>query len=96
MISPPKEKLQLVFHKEVSYRAYTIIHINDIVKIFNHADDMTVYFTDSSNDALFCSANNDFYKMQNWCFNNRLTINGNKTHYTLFSNRTKDILPNLK
>lgn len=79
-----------------------ITYIYDIVKIFNHANailfanDMTLYVTGSSNDALFGSAKDDLEKLYNRCLSNRPTIKSNKTHYMLFSNRTDDILPKLK
>ena len=70
-----------------------LIYINDIVKVFDcaksilFADDMTLYFTGSHNDTLFHLANQDLNKLHNWCLSNRLTINNDKTHFILFSNK---------
>ena len=79
-----------------------LIYINDIVNVFDcaksilFADGMTLYFTGSHNDTQFHLANQDLDKLHNWCLSNRITINNDKTHFMLFSNKNTTVLPVLK
>lgn len=78
-ISPHKETSTGVRQESVLGLILFLICINDIAKVFSHAnvflfsDDTTLYFTGPSNDTLFHSANEDIDKLYSWCFGNRLT-----------------------
>ena len=70
-----------------------IIYVNDIfyVPIFGRpilfADDTTLVFSDKSYSSLVSNCNSDLERFRMWCLSNRLSINIEKTHFILFTNR---------
>ena len=70
-----------------------IIYVNDIFHVpeFGHAilfaDDTNIIFSDHSYSNLISKCNTDLEKFRLWCISNTLSINIQKTHYMLFTNR---------
>ena len=52
-----------------------------------YADDTNVFFTGDDIAQLYNSANEELSKIVTWLYANRLSLNVNKSHYMLFSNR---------
>ena len=73
-----------------------ILYINDICNISNYftftlfADDTTIVSAHHNIDILFSQANIELTKLYNWFCLNKLSLNIDKTSYTLFSNKQDD------
>ena len=56
---------------------------------------MTLYLTGPIPEQLAHNANQELHRLYQWCLCNRLTINTDKTHYMLFTTKSKINLPKL-
>ena len=78
-----------------------LLYINDInylstkMAIILYADDTTLVFQNNSYADLINTCNTELEKFRNWSIANRLSLNVNKTHVLLVSNRTPDHIPNI-
>ena len=70
-----------------------IIYVNDLFQVTEFgrpilfADDTNLLFSDHSYSSLVTKCDSDLEKFRLWCLSNRLSINIQKTHYVLFTNR---------
>jgi hypothetical protein len=62
-----------------------IVYSSDIAQFLLYADDTTSLYTGSDLAALFTVINSDLLKISYWCNVNKISINYNKTKYTIFS-----------
>ena len=66
-----------------------LIYINDlqnastILKFILFADDTNIFLSDKDIKTLFCTLNSELKKVNQWLLYNRLTLNVDKTKYTL-------------
>jgi hypothetical protein len=69
-----------------------LIYVNDIANCINHgkvrlfADDTNLFFSDKSIPRLQSQANDALVQLHKWFSANKLTLNTDKTCYTIFSN----------
>ena len=78
-----------------------ILYINDLpvhlhqLSIHMYADDTIIYFISEDLNAVKQTINNELNNFSQWCKDNRLIINANKTHSMLFcSYQKRRFLPN--
>ena len=70
-----------------------ILYVNDLPCISNlfsvtlFADDATLFIEDRNYDSLIRSCNSGLELFLTWCWANRLSVNIDKTHYLIFSNK---------
>ena len=74
-----------------------LIYINDIINITPHedpninirlfADDTNIFISDKSIDNVYNIAQTTINKLYSWFSNNKLTLNTDKTFYSLFTNK---------
>jgi hypothetical protein len=78
-----------------------LVYVNDIANCVNHgkvrlfADDTNLFFSDKSVNQLQSHANEALDQLSKWFSANKLTLNTDKTCYTIFSNSKKAPLVNL-
>ena len=72
------------------------MYINDLPNVSTEistllfADDTTVCMSNRNFNSLIHGFNNELKKLRQWLIDNKLSINIEKTHYLLFSNRCPD------
>ena len=77
-----------------------LVYINDIAKCSElldfilFADDTTTFISGKNANEVFRTVNSELFKLQNWLFANKLSLNTLKTKYILFHKTTMaDDLP---
>ena len=81
------KKSPVVFHR-VQFSVH-LIHINDIsnsteLNLLSYADDTTIYCSEITLDENRKKATSELSKILDWLHANRLSLNINKTNFTIF------------
>ena len=67
---------------------------SDILNFILFADDTNIFYSHKNIKTLYNTVNEEFKKIEEWFRSNKLSLNVNKTKYTLFFKRTRrDDLP---
>ena len=77
-----------------------IIYINDMqncthLKLIHYADDSTAYLSHDNIDTLCNTVNHELTKIDEWIKANKLSLNTDKTFYSLFTNKKINHIPDI-
>ena len=62
-----------------------------MIKLLLYADDITMYVSGKDVNNLICAVNNELVIINNWFISNRLTLNLNKSSFTIFHSSKKSV-----